>query len=438
MKTYQPNNGPIKFVVVNTEYNDDHTYNKTTIDVVYTTKKDNLVYQHNTVGRKQPQSIDVPTKMSQEVDVHIGLLGIEGNTPRNIDTSKVTWKLSIDKTPYDTSLRSPYYVTNHTTINNTDYDFNKLLGDIADTIVQYYENHPTEPPNKEEVGEEQNVPKEEGQIKFVELTRTYDEYGCSVIVEVICDTKKWVVTQQNGVVTKVNRGGLHLGVLDIRFKATPTKYCVTSDITCDVYLSRTPYGTVLQSPHHISNRVNINATNYAFNEMLDGIAEKIVQYYKNTKMEQSEKGIDDMKESECNQGDMTQLPDAIRRRIKINNIIYNLDGVPNQSPTPIYEIEVDLTGIDVYPHIKSVLLNAYVCYDGASQKFHTKVETVRINGVSITDFQLDDAGFLELTAIYMHDALKRIDFTSAIENHLRMLNSRLDQCHKILNSDLES
>ena len=31
MKTYQPNNGPIKFVVVNSEYNDDHTYNKTII-----------------------------------------------------------------------------------------------------------------------------------------------------------------------------------------------------------------------------------------------------------------------------------------------------------------------------------------------------------------------------------------------------------------------
>lgn len=297
MKTHQPNNGPIKFVVVNTEYNDDHTYNKTIIDVIYTTKKDMLVYQHSTVGRKQPQSIDVPTKMSQDVDIHIGLLMIEGDTPRNIDTSKVTWKLSINKTPHETSLRSPYYVTNHTTINNTDYDFNKLLEDIADTIVQYYENHPTESPNKEGINVKQDVPKKE---------------------------------------------------------------------------------------------------------------------------------------------DMTKLPDALRERIKINNIIYNLSGVPNQSPTPIYEIEVDLTGIDAYPHIKSVLLNVYVCYDGTSQKFHTKVETVRINGVSITDFQLDDVGFLELTAIYMHDALKRIDFTSAIENHLRMLNNRLDLCHKILNSNLES
>lgn len=297
MKTYQPNNGPIKFVVVNSEYNDDHTYNKIIMDVFYTTTKDKLVYQHSIVGRKQPQSIDVPTKMSQEVDVHIGLLRIEGDTPRNIDTSNITWRLSIDKTPYDTFLRSPYYVTNHTTINNTDYDFNKLLEDIA---------------------------------------------------------------------------------------------------------------------------------------------ERIVQYYKNTKMEQPEKGIAAMKENEYNQEDVTKLPDALRQRIKINNIIYNLDGVPNQSPTPIYEIEVDLTGIDVYAHIKSVLLNVYVCYDGTSQKFHTKVETVRINGVSITDFQLDDAGFLELTAIYMHDALKRIDFTSAIENHLRMLNSRLDQCYKILNSNLES
>lgn len=148
MKTYQPNNGPIKFVVVNTEYNDDHTYNKTIIDVIYTTKKDMLVYQHSTVGRKQPQSIDVPTKMNQDVDVRIGFLGIEGDTPRNIDTSNITWRLSIGKTPYDTFLRSPYYVTNHTTINNADYDFNKLLEDIAERIVQYYKNTKMEQPEK--------------------------------------------------------------------------------------------------------------------------------------------------------------------------------------------------------------------------------------------------------------------------------------------------
>ena len=145
-----------------------------------------------------------------------------------------------------------------------------------------------------------------------------------------------------------------------------------------------------------------------------------------------------MEDYEFNQEDMIRLPDAIRQRIKINNVIYNLDGVPNRAPTPIYEVEVDLTDTKIYPHIKSVLLNIYVCYDGASQKFHAKVETVRINGVTITDLQLDDAMFQELSSIYMHDALKRIDFTSAIENHLRMLNSRLDLCHKILNSNLDS
>lgn len=145
-----------------------------------------------------------------------------------------------------------------------------------------------------------------------------------------------------------------------------------------------------------------------------------------------------MKQNITKEEDVAKLPDALRKRIKINNIIYNLDGVPNQSPTPIYEIEVDLAYINVYPHIQSVLLNVYVCYDGASQKFHAKVETVQINGVTITDLQLDDSMFQELSSIYMHDALKRIDFTSAIENHLRMLNSRLDLCHKILNSNLES
>lgn len=287
MKTYQPNNGPIKFVVVNSEYNDDHAYNKTIIDVLYTTKRYELVDQN-----------DVSTKTNQDADIPIGLLAIESDTPRHInDPSKITWSLLIDKTPHNTSLRSPYYVTKHTTIGNTDADFN---------------------------------------------------------------------------------------------------------------------------------------------EMLDGIAEKIVQYYKNTKMEQPEKDIGTVKENEYNQEDVTKLPDTLRKRIKINNIIYNLDGVPNQSPTPIYEIEVDLSYINVYPHIQSVLLNVYVCYDGASQKFHAKVETVQLNGVHITDLQLDDAMFQELSSIYMHDALKRIDFTSAIENHLRMLNSRLDLCHKILNSNLDS
>lgn len=145
-----------------------------------------------------------------------------------------------------------------------------------------------------------------------------------------------------------------------------------------------------------------------------------------------------MKESECNQGDMTKLPDALRKRIKIDDIIYNLDGVPNRSPSPIYELSVDLNGIDGYPHIKSVLLNVYVCYDDTSQRFHAKVETMRINGCPITDLQLDNTGFLELTSIYMKDALKRIDFVSVVMDHLRLLNSRLDLCHKILNSNLES
>lgn len=68
-----------------------------------------------------------------------------------------------------------------------------------------------------------------------------------------------------------------------------------------------------------------------------------------------------MKQNITKEEDVAKLPDALRKRIKINNIIYNLDGVPNQSPTPIYEIEVDLAGIDVYPHIKSVRLNIYAC-----------------------------------------------------------------------------
>ena len=97
-----------------------------------------------------------------------------------------------------------------------------------------------------------------------------------------------------------------------------------------------------------------------------------------------------------------------------------------------------LTNTDVYSHIKSSLLNVHVCYDDTSQKFHAKIETLKINDVPIADLHLDNNEFLELTSVYMRDALKRIDFTSAIENHLRMLNSRLDLCHKILNFNLES
>ena len=52
MKTYQPNNGPIKFVVVNSEYNDDHAYNKTIIDVLYTTKRYEL--STRTMYRQKP------------------------------------------------------------------------------------------------------------------------------------------------------------------------------------------------------------------------------------------------------------------------------------------------------------------------------------------------------------------------------------------------
>lgn len=131
MKTYQPNNSPIKFVIAITKYNDDHSYKKTIIDVLYTTKRYEMVDQN-----------DVSTKTNQDADIHIGLLGIEGDTPRHIDNpSKITWRLLIGKTPHNTALRSAYYVVKHTTIGNTDGDFNKLLDDIADTIVQYYENN---------------------------------------------------------------------------------------------------------------------------------------------------------------------------------------------------------------------------------------------------------------------------------------------------------
>lgn len=275
-------------------------------------------------------------------------------------------------------------------------------------------------------------------IKFVELTRRYDASGCNTVMEVVYDAKKWVLTHQNGVPTKVNRmNEVHLGVIDIRTKKATRDYLI-SDITLNVSLNKTSHGVVLQSPHYISKQMVIGVTDHHFNEMLDGLADEIIQYYEKANIEQPEKETPDMNENEFDQEDVTKLPDALRKRIKINNIIYNLDGVPNQSPTPIYEIEVDLAYINVYPHIQSVLLNVYVCYDGASQKFHAKVETVQINGVTITDLQLDDSMFQELSSIYMHDALKRIDFTSAIENHLRMLNSRLDQCYKILNSNLES
>lgn len=195
-------------------------------------------------------------------------------------------------------------------------------------------------------------------------------------------------------------------------------------------------GAILIDPHRKYDTCRIINTEDGLQYLLNDIAQHITDYYK--QRQQDEETSADVEDDETKPEEPINVADTIRQNIKISNIIYNLDGVPNQSPTPIYEIEVDLSYINVYPHIQSVLLNVYVCYDGTSQMFHAKVETVQLNGVHITDLQLDDAMFRELSSIYMHDALKRIDFTSAIENHLRMLNSRLDLCHKILNSNLES
>lgn len=195
-------------------------------------------------------------------------------------------------------------------------------------------------------------------------------------------------------------------------------------------------GAILIDPHRKYDTCRIINTEDGLQYLLNDIAQHITDYYK--QRQQDEETSADVEDDETKSEEPIKVADTIQQHIKISNIIYNLDGVPNQSPTPIYEIEVELANTGTYSHIKSSLLNVYVCYDDTSQKFHAKVETVRINDVPIADLHLDSNEFLELTSVYMRDALKRIDFTSAIENHLRMLNSRLDLCHKILNFNLES
>ena len=195
-------------------------------------------------------------------------------------------------------------------------------------------------------------------------------------------------------------------------------------------------GAILIDPHRKYDTCRIINNEDGLQYLLDDIAQHIADYYK--QRQQDEETPVDIKDNATKSEEPIKVADTIRQHIKISNIIYNLDGVPNQSPTPIYEIEVKLTNTDVYSHIKSSLLNVHVCYDDTSQKFHAKIETVRINDVPIADLHLDNNEFLELTSVYMRDALKRIDFVSAIENHLMMLDRRLDMCHKVLNSNLES
>ena len=195
-------------------------------------------------------------------------------------------------------------------------------------------------------------------------------------------------------------------------------------------------GAILIDPHRKYDTCRIINNEDGLQYLLDDIAQHIVEYYK--QRQQDEETPVDIKDNATKSEEPIKVADTIRQHIKISNIIYNLDGVPNQSPTPIYEIEVKLVNTDVYSHIKSSLLNVHVCYDDTSQKFHAKIETVRINDVPIADLHLDNNEFLELTSVYMRDALKRIDFVSAIENHLMMLDRRLGMCHKVLNSNLES
>ena len=125
-------------------------------------------------------------------------------------------------------------------------------------------------------------------------------------------------------------------------------------------------------------------------------------------------------------------------RIQIHRILYDLTGVPEQEPVPVYELKVDLRGTDRYPFIKTALLTARVQYDVSAEHFFVKISTDMINGVPIQDLHLEqEDGYKEIQTIYVKENLKQLDFSSVVYDHLRQVNSRLELCHKVLNSKLD-
>lgn len=196
-----------------------------------------------------------------------------------------------------------------------------------------------------------------------------------------------------------------------------------------ITLQKTPFGTPLDPPKHITDTQYAKNTIDAYKEMLDTVKSRVVGLY----MDLAESSTTPVEKPES-----TKEPTPSVNRIQIHRILYDLTGVPEQEPVPVYELKVDLRGTDRYPFIKTALLTARVQYDVSAEHFFVKISTDMINGVPIQDLHLEqEDGYKEIQTIYVQASLKQLDFSSVVYDHLREVNRRLELCHKVLNSKLD-
>lgn len=194
-------------------------------------------------------------------------------------------------------------------------------------------------------------------------------------------------------------------------------------------LQKTPFGTPLDPPKHITDTQYAKNNIDAYKEMLDTVKSRVAEFY----MDLAESSTTPVEKPEP-----AEEPTPSINRIQIHRILYDLTGGPTQEPDPVYELKVDLRGTDRYPFIKTALLTARVQYAASIEQFFVKISTDMINDVPIQDLHLEqEDDCKEIQTIYVQANLKQLDFSSVVYDHLRQVNSRLELCHKVLNSKLD-
>lgn len=196
-----------------------------------------------------------------------------------------------------------------------------------------------------------------------------------------------------------------------------------------ITLQKTPFGTLLYPLEQITDTQYAKNSMDAYKEMLDTVKSRVAEFYM------------DLAENSTTPGEKpepAEEPTPSINRIQIHRILYDLTGGPTQEPDPVYELKVDLRGTDRYPFIKTALLTARVQYAASVEQFFVKISTDMINDVPIQDLHLEqEDDCKEIQTIYVQASLKQLDFSSVVYDHLRQVNSRLELCHKVLNSKLD-
>ena len=220
----------------------------------------------------------------------------------------------------------------------------------------------------------------------------------------------------------------------LKLEIEPLTSTQHTKISWNLIVTHTPTGESIDE-YFVKDEYFIQNDEESFKWFLKDISDRIYEHYKDIGIittlptdSEPENKMEETKQESAN----------IRGDIKITNVYYDLSGVPSQAPSPRYELEVDLRGTNMFPNIKTALLTVCVQYESSTQQFHANISTEAINGVYIQDLNLNPAGsWMEIQSIYTKDSLKQIDFRYVVHKYLRQVNSQLELCRKILNSNLD-